>query len=336
MGKRQFVYKDRTTDDYKKRINQSGNQRDRLFIEGLDLFSVKDKKNTIRICPPTWEDFEHYGLDIWVHYRIGPDKSSFICPKRQSNEECPICNESEELLSEGKVKEADALKAKKRVLVWLIDRSAEDEGPKLWAMPWTVDRDIVKQAVDEDNGEVLRVDHHEDGYDVTFDKSGTQRNTEYFGVKISRRPSPMSPSGKTQEKWLEFIMDNPLPDIIVKHDFEYISKVFAAHSFVDEDANKDKKDEKESEDLTYASLCKMNRKRLEAIATDEADMSKRVFKDMEDEELVEAICDTLGLKMPKKQVAPPETEKEVEEKETPKDAKEKLAANMSKFKKGKA
>jgi len=182
--KRIFKYNPRSEDLKKRRQENTGYEAKDSFIkEGFtSWFKPRDKENRIRIMPPTWDDNQHYGLDIYVHYNIGPKKAAYLCPKKMGTSDwCPICDEVDMLKKEGKTKEADALKWKYRVLMWIIDRKAinsdtkKNEGPKLWSMPWTIDRNIMLQAEDEDTGEVANIDDPDDGYDVIFQKIGEKK-----------------------------------------------------------------------------------------------------------------------------------------------------------------
>jgi hypothetical protein len=135
--------------------------------------------------------------------------------------ECPICEERAIARRDEDEKYAKELEPKRRVLVYLIDRDHEKDGVQAWAMPWTVDRDIVKVSVDKSNGEVLPIDHPDEGYDVEFEKKGAKDRTEYLGVAIARRSSPLG-----RNEWLDHAIDAPLPDQLNYFEYEHIAKVF--------------------------------------------------------------------------------------------------------------
>lgn len=148
-----YEYKRRTPESVRRRAEQSSGSYDKLFKEELEGFSPKEGSYQLRILPPGWSNADHYGLEIYVHYGVGPDNSQYLCPDKHKNKYCPICEERRGTKDEDERKE---LAAKKRVLIWLIDRDHEDRGPQLWAMPWTVDRDISQQACDERTGEIVQ------------------------------------------------------------------------------------------------------------------------------------------------------------------------------------
>jgi hypothetical protein len=220
-GRSSFAYRERDAGSVKKRAEQGGKDYDRYLKDDVDALQVADGDNVIRLIPPTWDDADHYGLDIYVHYEIGPDKGTYLCLNKMKGEKCPICEERVRAQKDGDDEYAKKLEPKKRVLVYAIDRNKEKEGLKVWAMPWMLDRDIVKVSVDKRSGEVMMIDHPEEGYDVMFEKHGKGMRTEYIGVSIDRRPSPLS-----NDKALDLAQETPLPDLLKFYPYEHIASIF--------------------------------------------------------------------------------------------------------------
>lgn len=198
-----------------------GKEFDRLVKDGIKVWKPKDGINSIRILPATWPNPEHYGFDLYVHYGVGPDRASYLDLHKMLDKPDPISEEHAEALRDGDDKYAKEIEAKRRCGVYLVDRDDEKEGVQFWAMPWTIDADLNKLAVDKRTGETLNIDDPEDGYDVEFEKSGKDRNTKYEAVKIARRSSPLG-----SRKWLDWAIDNPLPDQLVYFDYDHIAKAF--------------------------------------------------------------------------------------------------------------
>ena len=231
--KRKFTYKARSAESNKRRADQKGNKFASIFKENLQTFSTQDD-NRIRIFPAGWDEAEHYGIDIYVHYGIGPDNQQFLCRKEMGKGSCPICEERQSNLASDP-DYAFKLKATHRVAIWLLDRNDRKAGPKLWAMPWTVDRDVSQLAQDEDNGEVLPIDHPDDGYDVLFSMEGPKGGMKkYIGLKISRKPCAISKKESRQEEWLDFITENQVLDCLNYYSEEHITGCFGA-SIPDDD-----------------------------------------------------------------------------------------------------
>lgn len=234
-GGSSYEYRSRSADDTKRRASQGANDFDKILKDHIKMWKPNDGDNRIRILPPTWEGAKHFGLDIYVHYGVGPDRGSYLCLTKMKGEDDPINEEREVARREEDEKYAKQLEAKRRVLVFLIDRDHEKDGVQAWAMPWTVDRDIVKVSVDRQSGEVLPIDHPEEGYDVEFEKKGTKDRTEYLGVAIARRSTPLG-----KDDWLDYAIDNPLPDQLQYFDYDHIAKAFNGGG-----AHKEKSDSRE-------------------------------------------------------------------------------------------
>lgn len=217
---REFVYQQRDPESAHRRSESRGDF-DVFIKEHVKTFKVNDRDNNVRIVPPTWDKPEHYGLDIYVHYRVGPDKQSYLCLHKMKGEPCPICDERGKALAQGDEEYARSLAPTRRVLVYLVDRDNRRDGVQAWAMPQTLDQNIVKVSVDKTSGEVIPIDDPEEGYDVFFEKKGSQRTTEYVGVQVARRSSPLD-----EPDALDFAMDNPLPDQLVYYSYDHIAKEF--------------------------------------------------------------------------------------------------------------
>lgn len=222
-GRSGFEYHRRTTEEANERAAQGASDFDRIIKGGVKVWKPQDGDNCIRILPPTWKGAKHYGLDIYVHYGVGADRGQYLDLTKMLDKPDPITEEWAEARREGDEKYAKQIESKRRVLVYLIDRNAEKEGVQIWAMPWTLDRDIVKVSVDKASGEVLPIDHPDEGFDVTFEKKGSKDRTEYIGCSIARRSSPLG-----KDSWLDYAIDHPLPDQLQYFDYDHIAKAFGA------------------------------------------------------------------------------------------------------------
>ena len=144
---RRFRYQRRTPDQYRKRAEQSGGIYDKWVKDDFERFAAAKGENEIRVLPPTWPEPEHYGLDIFLHYGVGPDNQVYLCPvKMGKGDSCPVCEayaplaeHAVELERQGKKMEAKEarenarkLKASKRVLMWVINRKEPEKGPLLY------------------------------------------------------------------------------------------------------------------------------------------------------------------------------------------------------------
>ncbi len=297
-----FEYHRPTVEGAKKRVEQrGGNEFDSIFKPNTKVYKVNDD-NVIRLLPPTWPDPKHFGFDIFVHYGVGPDGQTYLCPKEMLGEPCPVCEERARAVKDGDDDYAKELKPSKRVVYYLIDRDAEKEGVQLWAAPWTVDRDINTLIVDKRSGEVLAIDDPENGYDIEFSRTGKQLTTKYLGMQIARRESDL---GKSD--WLEFAVDNPIPDQLAYFDYDHIAKVFGGQTSKKEEDLDDKQERglrgterstrgKVSPDstLTYEGIHEMTYDELCAIVDDEK-LSIEPKDSTTDAELADWVCEDLKL-----------------------------------------
>ena len=233
MAKRKYVYTPRSDADIRSQLDMRGGSFSPL-VRSKSTFSVKEGDYTIRILPPTWDMVEggrskakHFGVNVYVHYKVGPDRKSFVCPYEtlDKRDPCPVCEERQR---EGRRpdKNVEAFKAMyptRRVLVYLIDRAQESIGPQTWLMPWTLDKAIMKKASPRrGEKEHLQIDNLVHGYDIFFSKEGVGLQTDYSDVELDRGESPLSSDPEKQDQWMDVAFDNPLPDLVVCESYETI------------------------------------------------------------------------------------------------------------------
>jgi len=291
-----FVYKTRDTSDFRKRIEQSGSTRDSFFIDSVKPFTPVAGENVIRILPPTWEDPEHFGYDLFVHYNVGPDNASYLCLYKMKGEDCPICEERQRAEAEKEDEEyIKSLRPSKRVAVFLVDRSKEREGAKLWSMSWTIDKDICTLAVDKRTGETYNIDDPDNGYDIEFVREGTGLKTKYTGLQISRRSSELD-----CDDALQYVVDNPIPSLLNYFSYEHIQKVFSGKSSKNDHENSDTGEEtrpakrtvREPEKKEVEKPTARRPLKKEELVKEQPENQDRTFEDIQsfdDEELLDFI-----------------------------------------------
>lgn len=238
--KRSFNYVRRTADDVMERASARGGSFDDFIKSKYKKYKVKDGRNWIRILP--WEGNKHYGYSIFVNYGIGADNQSYLSLSKMKKEKDPLAEAKREAEREGNAKLAKALSPRERVLMWVIDRDAEEEGPQLWAAPQTVDKSIANICIDPDDKSVVYLDDPNEGYDLRFHKEGKGLSTTYDASKmrLSKESCPISDDQGKQDKWLQYISENPLPDCVQFYDYKHIAEVFNGSVRVDEDDSDDR------------------------------------------------------------------------------------------------
>jgi hypothetical protein len=244
--KRKFQYKKRPDEEIIKRSKQKSGLYDPTYRDDLPVFSPKEGDSFLRLLPPTWEGAQHYGFNLWLHSRVGPDNQTFVCLRRMKNEACPVCEEIERARASGDDEYADEINAYRRVVMWVINREKEKDGPQIYAMPWTLDKDLAKRSVNKRTKEVLCIDDPEEGYDIEFTREGSARNTRYIGAEIARDPSPLSDDDDEFNDWLDFIVENPIPGCVEYYDYDHIANTFAGkRKKADEEEDDEEDDEHE-------------------------------------------------------------------------------------------
>jgi hypothetical protein len=239
-----------------------GGNFDTIFKSKFKQWKPKDGKNRIRILPPTWKGAKHYGYDIFVNYNIGPDNQSYLSLSKHNLGADPIAEARREAQADGDKDFAKKLNPNQRILYWIIDRSDEDEGPLLWAAPFTFDKALSNLCIDEDTKDVMFIDDPKTGRDVRFYKEGTGLLTKYDPSKMKVLPEgPTHDDADIEQDWLDFVADNPLPEVLNFYNYDHINAAFAGQAGRDND-----EDEGEG---------KSNTKRKRADADDDADEKPR-------------------------------------------------------------
>lgn len=232
-GRRAFKYRgnERTAEDVSKASKTSSSSFDSFLSQGVTNYKPRTGENNIRILPLTWEDTDTWGKDwailIHIHYSVGAEKSAYLCLEKMKNEECPVCAAHAEAEDEEEKRE---LRAGKAALCYVIDRDNEKAGPQVWRMPLSVYRDIQTRSLDKRTKEVIRIDDPDEGYDISFTKTGEGLQTKYTGIEVARDPSPISDNEKRQARWLDTIVNATLPELLVFYDAEHIEKVLSGKS----------------------------------------------------------------------------------------------------------
>lgn len=290
---RGFKYKKRDKDVVRQRANSKGGGYDSIVHSKYKMYKARDGKNIIRILPPTWDDAGHYALSIFVNYSIGVDNQSYLSLAKHGKGKDPIAEARKQAERDGDEKLTKALKPRERALMWVIDRLDEDEGPQLWAAPYTVDKDICSICYDEDTKDVVWIDEPKTGQDIRFYKEGTGLTTEYPAAKMKLMgQSPLHDDETVMEEWLDYVNENPLPDCLNFYDYDHIKAVFngAGPSEDDDDDDEDVKPRKRASKSDDDDEDEKPRKRASRDDDDEEEAPKsrkRMARDDDEDEAEE-------------------------------------------------
>lgn len=321
---RKFEYKSRTAEGLRKRAAQSGGSRNWYLKDEIPGFTPAPGGNRVRYLPSFEEDAEHWGLDVWVHFNVGVDNSAHICFDEINKKvpllaallpkgvKCPGCIERKRAQQEGEVELDEKLAPKKRVIALVVDRNHESEGPKLWSQPFTIDREVCGLSIDKASQEVYELDNPYEGYDVSFERIGTDQKTKYQTFAVARKATPLSDKEGKIDEWLQFAQDHPLTQCVIipdpaEFEAELTGGVVAAKATAKPSEAPAKQPEVAAEpegdvteaEVTWEFVQKADRDFLEEKAL-ELEFDAESVSNAEDSDLREAICDSLGLTPPAK------------------------------------
>lgn len=213
----------RNQDAVRKRAEQTGGDFDTIFKSGVTTWQAKQGENCIRLLPASWEDADHYGYDVWVHSYIGSSGSSYICPAKTFNKPCAACDEAKELKAAGESEDSKQIMAKRKTIFYVIDRDDRKPEPKVWLASWNQDKEISEQAYIKKSNTTLYLDDENAGYDLIVKRTGKNLNTRYSYV-VDREQTPIDDDPDIQDEILQYIEENPIPDLLRFADNETIAK----------------------------------------------------------------------------------------------------------------
>lgn len=213
----------RSAESVRRRTEQTAGNFDSIFKSGVDQWFPKPGENCVRILPPSWPDAEHYGYDVFVHSYVGSSGSTYICPAKTFNKPCAACDESKELKAAGEEDASKQMAAKKKSIVYMLDRDERKPTPKIWVMSWNQDKEIADNSIIKRTNTTLFLDDENEGWDLFVKRTGKMLNTRYSYV-VDRDSSPIDDDPKVQDEILDYIEQNPIPDLLKYADNETIAK----------------------------------------------------------------------------------------------------------------
>jgi gp32 DNA binding protein like len=231
-------YRPPPADYVKRQAERKGGKFDSIFKGNFDTFTPKEGDNTLRVLPAGWEGSDDYAYQVWIHYGIGADESSYLCLRKMKDETCPICQEVARMKADGETEDAKRIDCKERFICWVIDRSDRDETPALYSMPATVYKDINALCYSSKSGKAIFIDNPDDGYDIIVRRTGTKRNTRYL-PQVDREATAVTDDPDKYKELEEWVQDNQVPECLQFFDADYLEKALSGEI----DRNKDDQDE---------------------------------------------------------------------------------------------
>lgn len=274
-------HKPLTAAGLKKREDQQGGMFDSLCKDEFKTFRPKPGLNVVRFFEGTWPDASHWAHDTWIHNQIGPDNGRYLCLNKMLGKDCPLCDERRALQAAGETEAAKAIAARKGACGWVINRADEEAGPLLWFYGRTVDEEFSTRCRSRKTGDVIDIIDPDEGNDVSFKvtkEGNVATNVKYSAYEIDRDQTPIHEKQNVQDRWLDFVEENPVPDCFKFYDAEYLKKLITgSHVSKARDAEEDAEDEEDEKP-------RGKRRSLDDEDEDEAPRSRRRSRDDDDDE----------------------------------------------------
>src|SRR3990170_10002 len=149
--------------------------------------------------PNTKPGEPNYVLILMVHYQVGANQNAYVCPARNYNKSCPICEYREEVrrqedYDEDLVKE---LTPKRRSIYNILcydNDKEENKGVQIFdAAHWFMEKHIAPLAKTPVRGAGKSTDMYvafsdpDTGKSISFTRKGTKRNSEFLAHKFVDR-----------------------------------------------------------------------------------------------------------------------------------------------------
>lgn len=192
---------------------------DVLEKAGIGKYKAKVGDNYLTILPQKNLD-AYFTIKILVHYSIGINNSSFLCPS-MIDEKCPICEKRSALVKIGASK--DELKPYNfgtRYLFFVVDTESEEtakEGVKLFDAPKSHYTEIKGRLKIKRTGEYIDITDPEEGRDFTFKRVGEDvNNTKYSEYSLEDRTFDVL------QKWLDTVIE--FDEVLVMKSYDEIKE----------------------------------------------------------------------------------------------------------------
>jgi hypothetical protein len=192
----------------------SGGARKPYVSETFPLYRSKEGDNQIRIVPPKEQaTIGMWGIDIYLHRGIGPNRDVYLCPAKMWGEACPVCVRQTNELWETDRDKAKSLYPDYKVLTWVVDRKADDNDKLLlFAMPKTIAEGILSLSNRKESNVMIDVAHPTTGRDVFFERYKDAGWTKYRGIQVGEKENVLPTWAAEQRETFEDIMIKPDPD----------------------------------------------------------------------------------------------------------------------------
>ena len=167
-------------------VKSSDMSRPNYIKPGIPIYRHRDGNGANRIRFLAWHDSVDFIRRLWTHEGLG------ACLKRNWSEPCPICEEANRLLEEGRgyralTKQGLVLGKSPRVLAQIIDRKHEAAGVQIWDVGGSdIEIALITLSVHKDTGLIVPWTDPEYGCDLIYDYDSETRSPRPKNLRRSR------------------------------------------------------------------------------------------------------------------------------------------------------
>ena len=158
---------------------------------GADFWNPPEGESRVRVMPPWSEDQEEFWFVTATHFNVGPDERAVACPEQSGvADSCYLCRLVKRLGKgdDDEKTEAEAMGARPRYLLSIVDLTKPQNGVQVWPAPKTIFRQLKKFWLnEEDYGDFTSF---KDGFDILIEKTGSGLQTRYDATPTRPKPFP--------------------------------------------------------------------------------------------------------------------------------------------------
>lgn len=236
------------------------------------FWKVQDGDSVIRITPNL--KYDDSLMEFYLHYKIG-GSNSFLCPKKNFQQKCPVCDFASKLWNNGddeSLKLAKELYAKRRFYSPVLVRGEEKEGIRWWSYSKTVYEAILKLMDNPDYGDITDT---ETGTDLII-TYGTIKGKLYPDTTVQpRRHSSRLCDDLNKEECQDLIKSVPdIKTLLEQKSFEEIKTLLDEYLLTSDKDGEDVSKEKEK----YGNKPKENKK--ESVKEEEMSSIDKAFEEL--------------------------------------------------------
>ena len=173
--------------------------------QGGVIIKIPQGKTTVRAIPP--KPGGKWKRKSFMHYVEVPGAGSVAinCARLLAKKPCLICKTEQKMVASGNKRDfqkASRIKAKARWYCNVVERGAEENGPRILAFGPMINDQLIEIRQDADDGGDFV--HPTKGFDLRIVRKGDgPNNTKYLVTAAKQRPTPLAADTKTMNELIE-------------------------------------------------------------------------------------------------------------------------------------